>query len=86
MICVWCSEPIAPDEVLKDHHASVQGPWLSQDLHRECLARQVIGGVRHQQGLCSCCMPGGMATDDPVLSLRDAARAAVAYHRKHSGL
>jgi hypothetical protein len=44
--------------------------------HRECHLRQVTGSVGHQLRQCSCY--GGDREDPPELSVRDAARAAVA--------
>ncbi len=49
--------------------------------HHDCFLRTIVGGLNHQLGQCTCC--GGAAPPDPPdLSLREAARAAVAVWRK----
>jgi len=48
-----------------------------------CLLRQVVGSVAHQQGRCSCY--GGDEGDDPALTRREAAAAAVAYFEREKG-
>jgi hypothetical protein len=75
--CIHCGEPILPGDRIPVTSTRAQ--------HFECFFRAIIGGVRHQQGLCSCCCPGsGLDPDDPTLSKRNQARAAVAYYRKHT--
>lgn len=68
--CGWCTEPIrdGDDGVFIDSLA----------FHYECNLRQIIGGLNHLMGICSCC--GGAAEPDPPeLSKRQAAQAAIAY-------
>jgi hypothetical protein len=50
--------------------------------HRDCAIREVIGGLNHLRGLCSCC--GGSAPPDPPeLTRREAARQAAQYWTAH---
>lgn len=48
---------------------------LISGLHRECGVRMVMGSVKCQQGLCPDC------GDDPKLTKRQAAQAALEYFR-----
>ena len=77
LLCHHCGESFAPSEY---GHMSdcleVDGFWASIARHRECQLRQVIGSVGHLEGRCSCY--GGDQEDPSDLSVRDAARAAVA--------
>lgn len=73
--CGWCAEPLRPgDEGLLIPHLSGDrcGPV---PYHAECNLRQVLGSVAHQGRRCSCF--GGAFEDDPALSKREAARAAI---------
>lgn len=66
--CIWCQEPIEDGD---------DGQLYNTGLvtHVECLLRQVVGGVNHQLGRCSCC--GGTEDPDPPgMTAREAARAA----------
>jgi len=71
--CVFCDEPILPDE-------QVQPIWGGEaerrQVHRECLLRQVVGSVAHQMEECSCFEPGSTRGDPPGMTKREAARAA----------
>ena len=73
--CGRCGEPITRSD---DGFAV---PCLGEPLlvayHRECFVRGIVGSVAHQQKKCSCF--GGVGEDDPALSRRDAAKAAVAF-------
>lgn len=46
-------------------------------MHYECDARAVLGSVAHQKGECSCY--GRAGEDDPNLTRRQAAFAALLY-------
>jgi len=76
--CLHCDEPIAAAD------NGVLLPLLVQPCdtylpcHRECYERRLFGGVNHQRGRCTCC-GGTEPPDQPGLSRREAARAAVAY-------
>jgi len=50
--------------------------------HPECMARSVIGSVGHQRRTCPCY--GGTESDPEGMTKREAARAAVAYFRRHN--
>lgn len=47
-------------------------------MHYECHMRQIIGGLNHLLGICTCC-GGDAPPDPPALSKRQAAQAAVQY-------
>lgn len=71
--CGRCGEPIT---------RSCDGfaiPCLGEPLliayHRACFLRGIIGSVAHQQKRCACY--GGAGEDDPNLTVRQAAEAAV---------
>lgn len=67
-LCLHCSEPIMPWEML---------PVAQGKFHRECLIRSISGSLAHQQQKCLCF--GGTGEDDPNLSIRENARAAARY-------
>ena len=52
-------------------------------LHLECIVRQVVGSVAHQEGRCSC--HGGDGTDDPRLTQRESARRAFEMFERRRG-
>ena len=71
--CVWCKEAVSTDD-----GGFANG--LGQTWHRECIFRQVSGGVNHLIGLCTCC--GGDLPPDPEgVPLRQAARMALAAYQ-----
>lgn len=83
--CLHCGEPIAPGD------SGIMQLYLSLEdcrpvaTHRECHLRCVFGCVAHQQkashqGCDRTC------EDDPALSKRDAARAAVAHWEHRNGV
>jgi len=77
-VCSWCAEPIlAGDEGSLLPHRPKGAPPVDRPIHKECQARTVLGSVAHQAE--ACCCYGGKGEDDPALSKRDAARAALAY-------
>lgn len=67
-VCMYCDEPFEPGD---SGFLYCNGPAV----HLECGMRQVVGGVNHQLGLCTCC-GGTLGTDPPGLTPREAARAA----------
>jgi len=77
LLCFRCDEPFAPSEWgIISYYVPEAGACASIARHRECEMRGVIGSVGHQLRQCSCY--GGDREDPPELSIRDAARAAVA--------
>ena len=69
--CWWCHEPLA----LTDDVVALNGG--NDAIHRECLVRQVVGSVAHQQHRCLCY--GGTDEDAPEMSRRESALAAFRY-------
>jgi hypothetical protein len=70
--CMWCDEGFEHDD---SGWVWANGPAA----HLECALRQVLGGVNHQLGLCTCC-GGTRDPDPPGLTQREAARAAMKLH------
>lgn len=73
MICDHCGEPILPGEKL--------GPVQNGTIHFECFFRSVAGSVGHQKHECSCYHR--VDTSEGGLTKRQAAKAALEYHRSH---
>lgn len=71
--CAMCDEAIAAGDIGTVERGG-------RVIHYECMMRSVIGSVGHQKKLCSCY--GGDQEDDPALTRREAAKAAVAYFHK----
>jgi hypothetical protein len=81
LLCLHCGEPFAPSEYgVITYLVGADGARASIARHRECELRQVIGSVGHLTRKCSCY--GGGQEDPLELSVRDAARAAVAIWEK----
>lgn len=80
--CIYCEESIAIEDfgvvlpIIMDFAKIVYGAE-----HRECFLRSIFGSVAHQQGKCSCY--GNDCEDDPNLTKRQAAKAAVAFHYRN---
>lgn len=55
---------------------------MERAIHLECLGRQVLGSVGHQKKKCACY--GGHEEDDPKLTKREAALAAVRFYQNKS--
>jgi hypothetical protein len=72
--CAHCEEPITA----QDHGWVLPPQELS--FHHACFLRGVIGSVAHQQRRCSCFIPGSTCSDDPALTRRQAAEAALDEH------
>lgn len=81
--CLFCEEAIKAGERgwLMNYYG--HGGWSTQPCHRECQFRQVMGGLAHQQGVCSC--QGGKPEDDPAkdMTLREEAVAVWEYVQRH---
>jgi hypothetical protein len=70
MNCLFCEEPLLHGEkVIPINDGRDQ-------VHQECMMRQVVGSVGHQNGTCHC--HGGNQEDPPGLTKREAAREAFA--------
>lgn len=76
-LCSWCEEPFAePDTGILMIHLAGDGTAAWRGQHRCCHLRQVFGSVSCQMGHG----PGGICRgDDPALTKRQAAEAAVAF-------
>lgn len=73
--CPHCGEPLEHGVVVP--HVGVEGtvePWR---WHWECWMRQLVGGLNHLRGTCTCC-GGTDPPDPPGMTRREAARAAAA--------
>jgi hypothetical protein len=78
--CYHCGEPIVAE--LAHRITTCDGP---AQLHHECNFRLIAGSVAHIERRCSCFVAGASETDDPRLSRRQAARAALdAWYRIHT--
>jgi hypothetical protein len=82
--CARCDEPIAEndDGWLIPYLGTAADP-RELAYHRACHLRGIVGSVAHQQGRCSCFVPGSIFEDDPALTARQAAEAAEAYFEAH---
>lgn len=76
MVCLHCGESIRATEPFERY---INGPVA----HKECFMRQAIGSVAHIERRCSCYVPGAFEGDDPRLTKRQAARAAVRAWYNH---
>ncbi len=83
--CVHCQEPVLPGEPRETVHLVTPAGLRSRGVHAACAARGVLGSVAHQQRRCGCYVPGSTAGDDPALTKRQAAEAALAYARGEGG-
>jgi hypothetical protein len=72
--CIHCDERIDPLDV------GYVFPPNDSLFHRACFMRGVLGSVAHQQHRCLCY--GGTEEDDPALTTRQAAEAALEYYRR----
>jgi len=79
--CLCCAEPV------QDGDQGLIMPCFGtpdlQPVHAECLQRMLFGSVAHQRGACIC--HGGSGEDDPALTRREAALAAVAEAERRRG-
>lgn len=67
MMCEYCGEPISESERNEQ-----------PDYHRECAFRTIAGSVAHIERRCGCYVRGSVENDDPGLTKREAAQAALA--------
>lgn len=74
MNCLWCEEPILPEEVMP--HAPMT------QMHRECVLRSVLGPEAHHRRACHCF--GGTEHDPVGASKRDAARLSIIEYMRQS--
>lgn len=65
--CLYCEEPIAEG----DQGEMVGAADGLQPIHKECLLRQTLGSVAHQERLCACY--GGKQGDPPGMTRRQSA-------------
>jgi len=78
-LCPHCGEKLEDGSVLLPHAAD--GPTVElYGWHWECVLRNLIGGLNHLRGVCTCC-GGSEPPDPPDMTLREAARAAVAEYQ-----
>ncbi len=85
-VCAHCVEPIREhDDGFLIPHYGGRGDPPELPWHRACFLRGIVGSVAHQQKRCSCYMPGSTEGDDPALTVRQAAEAALTeYLKSHS--
>lgn len=83
--CLHCGEAIEDGDkgllmpyIAKDPARQEEMEDLAVPVHLDCFLRMLCGSVAHQQGACAC--HGGTGGDDPALSKREAAKAAVEYY------
>jgi hypothetical protein len=75
--CAWCDESITED----DDGVVLPGGAGASAFHYECHLRQVVGGLNHLRGNCTCC-GGAEPPDPPWLTRRQAAaQAASVWYR-----
>ena len=77
--CFRCEEPILAGESARFYGSG-------ESVHYECYLRPVIGSVAHIEKRCQCFVPGSQCGDDPTLTRRQAAQAAVAAWKKKEGI
>ena len=61
--CLHCDEPVTEVEPEQVRVLTRKGETLTRLIHGECHLRQIVGGVNHQRGTCTCC--GGKDDPDP---------------------
>ena len=78
--CAWCDEVF--DEMDDGLLLPVLGDAARTEAayHYECHLRQLVGGLNHQRGTCTCC-GGPNPPDPPELNRRQAAKQAVLFHQ-----
>lgn len=79
--CTWCSELIEPHDAGLLQPGEGPGEFPIAVFHVECLLRQVVGGINHLRGNCTCC-GGTEPPDPPGFTRREAARMAAEYGRR----
>ena len=76
-LCYWCDEPVT---ALDEQH-----PSYRQSMHFACGFRAVAGSVAHILKRCGCYVLGSVENDDPNLTKRQAAEAALTAWREIEG-
>jgi hypothetical protein len=78
--CQRCGEPIVAGDCgwLIPYHDGKGFP-TEVPYHHVCHMRGIVGSVAHQQRRCSCYVPGATCGDDPKLTRRQAAEAALKF-------
>lgn len=76
--CLYCDETIEAD----DRGMTTNCEGQEQPEHLECFMRQLLGSVAHLEKRCGCYVEGSHEGDDPNLTPREAARAALALWNK----
>lgn len=71
-VCGRCGEPITEHD---DVETLNDGAMI---MHRNCFMRTIVGSVAHIEKRCRCYVEGSEEGDDPKLTKRQAADAAVA--------
>jgi hypothetical protein len=69
--CLRCGELVLETE--KRHYYSNR----PEPVHHACFMRPIIGSVAHLEKRCGCFVPGADDNDDPNLTPRQAAQAAL---------
>lgn len=72
--CIFCEEPIDVADA-----GFIDPPGVS---HYACFMRQIIGSVAHIEKRCGCYVKDALELDDPNLTVRQAAEAAVAAYER----
>ena len=79
--CEWCGEAFGPKDAGVFMPLGGDPQRTELIYHHECHLRQVIGGLNHIRGRCTCC--GGVNPPDPPwLTLRQSAIQAVHAHQQ----
>lgn len=76
--CQRCGEPIRAGDCgwMIPYY---DGEAREVPYHHACHLRGILGSVAHQQRKCSCYVPGATCGDDPKLTRRQAAEAALKF-------
>lgn len=84
--CAWCDDPIVEGDkgVIMPFLGLADDPRREIPYHWDCNIRAVVGSVAHQNKQCSCFVPGAGCGDDPALTKRQAANAAVVLFQSRS--
>ena len=83
--CLHCHEAVLPTEPQETVRLVTREGLQLRVAHEACAARALLGSVAHQQQRCGCYVAGSAEGDDPALTRRQAAVAALAYARGEGG-
>lgn len=78
--CLWCLEGFRVQDSGLRIEVLMPAGRTDAPVHADCFARMTIGGIYHQQCLCTC-FGGALGQDPPSLSRREAARVAATHYR-----